>query len=241
MCAISQILASAGRGPHPALGRYSAWMDARDRAAAWDREHRPECAADVPLQIKEDLAEGHFEPDRPLGQRGLVGADVAAAAARILVDFESSPHGGHWRPLPDSGREPAIAMRTVIHHSIVGSAEGAFQYFAGPDGDREHLHRQEVRLLLAVHVPWRAGRRQLPGQRLRRQHRDRGQRPPRHRPLDRRPDRHPGLAVAGDAPPAPPHRPPQVPHLGRRRPRLPHPVPRPVDQRSRKDLPRGDP
>jgi hypothetical protein len=56
---------------------------------------------------------------------------VAAAAARILVDFESSPHGGHWRPLPDSGREPAIAMRTVIHHSIVGSAEGAFQYFAG--------------------------------------------------------------------------------------------------------------
>jgi hypothetical protein len=56
---------------------------------------------------------------------------VAAAAARILVDFDSSPHGGHWRPLPDSGREPAIAMRTVIHHSIVGSAEGAFQYFAG--------------------------------------------------------------------------------------------------------------
>jgi hypothetical protein len=85
----------------------------------------------VPLQIKEDLAEGHFEPDRPPGQRGLVDADVAAAAARILVNFEASPHGGHWRPLPDSGREPAIAMRTVIHHSIVGSAEGAFQYFAG--------------------------------------------------------------------------------------------------------------
>ena len=106
-------------------------MDARDRASAWDREHRPECAADVPLQIKEDLAEGHFEPDRPPGQRGLADVDVAAAAARILVDFESSPHGGHWRPLPDSGREPAIAMRTVIHHSIVGSAEGAFQYFAG--------------------------------------------------------------------------------------------------------------
>jgi hypothetical protein len=106
-------------------------MDARARAAAWDQEHRPECAADVPLQIKEDLAEGHFEPDRPPGQRGLVDADVAAAAARILVNFEASPHGGHWRPLPDSGREPAIAMRTVIHHSIVGSAEGAFQYFAG--------------------------------------------------------------------------------------------------------------
>ena len=106
-------------------------MNARERAAAWDREHRPECAADVPLQIKEDLVEGHVEPDRPLGERGLAGADVAAAAARILVDFDSSPHGGHWRPLPDSGREPAIAMRTVIHHSIVGSAEGAFQYFAG--------------------------------------------------------------------------------------------------------------
>jgi hypothetical protein len=110
-------------------------MDARERAAAWDREHRPECAADVPLQIKEDLAEGHVEPDRPVGQRGpLAGADASAAAGaapRILVNFDASPHGGHWRPLPDSGHEPAISMRTVIHHSIVGSAEGAFQYFAG--------------------------------------------------------------------------------------------------------------
>jgi hypothetical protein len=102
-------------------------MDAKARAAAWDREHRPECVADVPLQIKQDLAEGQVEPDRPPGERG----QVSVAAARILVDFDSAPHGGHWRPLPDSGREPAISMRTVIHHSIVGSAEGAFQYFAG--------------------------------------------------------------------------------------------------------------
>ena len=105
-------------------------MDARERAAAWDREHRPECVADVPLQIKEDLAEGHVEPDRLVGRRDLEVA-AAAAAARILVDFDASPHGGHWRPLPDSGHEPAIPMHTVIHHSIVGSAEGAFQYFAG--------------------------------------------------------------------------------------------------------------
>jgi N-acetylmuramoyl-L-alanine amidase len=102
-------------------------MDAKARAAAWELQQPPECVADVPLQIKEDLAEGHFEPDRPPGQRGL----LELAAARILVDFEASPHGGHWRPLPESGREPAIAMRTVIHHSIVGSAEGAWQYFAG--------------------------------------------------------------------------------------------------------------
>jgi len=69
-----------------------------------------------------------------VGQRGLEATEVAAAAAaaaRILVDFDASPHGGHWRPLPDSGHEPAITMHTVIHHSIVGSAEGAFQYFAG--------------------------------------------------------------------------------------------------------------
>jgi hypothetical protein len=128
-------------------------MDARERAAAWDREHRPECAADVPLPIKEDLVEGHVEPDRPPGQRAaadvaaadvaaadVAAADVAAAAAaRILVDFESSPHGGHWRPLPDSGREPAITMRTVIHHSIVGSAEGAYQYFAGSTAVESHF------------------------------------------------------------------------------------------------------
>jgi N-acetylmuramoyl-L-alanine amidase len=105
-------------------------MDARERAAAWDGEHRPECVADVPLQIKEDLVEGHVEPDRPVGQRGLEVA-ATAAAARILVDFDASPHGGHWRPLPDHGHEPAITMHTVIHHSIVGSAEGAYQYFAG--------------------------------------------------------------------------------------------------------------
>jgi N-acetylmuramoyl-L-alanine amidase len=112
-------------------------MDARDRADALDRELRPECVADVPLQIKVDLAEGHFEPDRPPGQRGLL--EVAAAPARILVDFDASPHGGHWRPLPDSGREPAIAMQTVIHHSIVGSAEGAFQYFAGSTAIESHF------------------------------------------------------------------------------------------------------
>jgi hypothetical protein len=107
-------------------------MDARERATAWDQAHRPECVADVPLQIKVALAEGHFEPDRPVGRRDPgSAADVAAGAARILVDFDASPHGGHWRPLPDSGHEPAIAMHTVIHHSIVGSAEGAFQYFAG--------------------------------------------------------------------------------------------------------------
>lgn len=102
-------------------------MDAMARAEVWDREHRPECVADVPLKIKQDLAEGHFEPDRPPGSHG----EVGTAAARILVDFDASPHGGHWRPLPDSGREPSITMRTVIHHSIVGSAEGAWQYFAG--------------------------------------------------------------------------------------------------------------
>jgi N-acetylmuramoyl-L-alanine amidase len=106
-------------------------MDARERATAWDRQHRPECVADVPLQIKEALVEGHLEPNRPVGQRGPGAAADVAAAARILVDFDASPHGGHWRPLPDSGHEPAIAMHTVIHHSIVGSAEGAFQYFAG--------------------------------------------------------------------------------------------------------------
>lgn len=100
---------------------------------AFDLEQQPECVADVPFEVKEELAEGHFEPDRPRGERGVSATASAAAAAapRILVDFESSPHGGHWRPLPESGNEPAISMRTVIHHSIVGSAEGAYQYFRG--------------------------------------------------------------------------------------------------------------
>ena len=119
-------------------------MNARERATAWDREHRPECLADVPLRIKEDLVEDHVEPDRPPGQRAeaespAAAAPAAAAAPRILVDFDASPHGGHWRPLPDSGHEPAITMRTVIHHSIVGSAEGAFQYFATSTSVESHF------------------------------------------------------------------------------------------------------
>ena len=94
----------------------------------------------MPLRIKEDLVEGPVEPDRPPGQRAAA-AEVAAAAAarRILVNFDASPHGGHWRPLPDSGREPAIPMRAVIHHSIVGSAEGAYQYFAGSTAIESHF------------------------------------------------------------------------------------------------------
>jgi N-acetylmuramoyl-L-alanine amidase len=102
-------------------------MDARARAAAWDREHHPECMADVPLDLKEDLAALHEEPDNPSAP---VAAAVLAAAPTILVNFAASPHGGHWRPLPDHGHEPPITMRTVVHHSIVGSAEGAWQYFA---------------------------------------------------------------------------------------------------------------
>jgi hypothetical protein len=126
-------------------------MNARERATAWDREHRPECLADVPLRIKEDLVEADAEPDRPPGQRAETESPAAAAPAeaespaaaaaapRILVNFEASPHGGHWRPLPDSGHEPPITMRTVIHHSIVGSAEGAFQYFAGSTAIESHF------------------------------------------------------------------------------------------------------
>jgi hypothetical protein len=120
-------------------------MNARERATAWDREHRPECLADVPLRIKEDLVGAEPEPDRPPGQRaeaespGAAAPAAAAAAPRILVNFEASPHGGHWRPLPDSGHEPAITMRTVIHHSIVGSAEGAYQYFAGSTAIESHF------------------------------------------------------------------------------------------------------
>lgn len=81
----------------------------------------------MPASLKEDLAALHQEPDQPAGRSA---AAALAAAPTILVNFAASPHGGHWRPLPDHGHEPAITMRTVIHHSIVGSAEGAWQYFA---------------------------------------------------------------------------------------------------------------
>src|SRR4029450_14044414 len=59
-------------------GRYSAQMDASAQAAAFDWETQPECVADVPFEIKEALAEGHFEPDRPPSEREEFSADAPA-------------------------------------------------------------------------------------------------------------------------------------------------------------------
>jgi len=46
-----------------------------------------------------------------------------------LLDFASAPHGGSQRHLPEWQSQPRITPTTIIDHSIVGSAEGAFQMF----------------------------------------------------------------------------------------------------------------
>lgn len=46
-----------------------------------------------------------------------------------LLDLSRSPHGGRLRLLPENTTEPRITPRTVIYHSIVGSAESAYRMF----------------------------------------------------------------------------------------------------------------
>jgi N-acetylmuramoyl-L-alanine amidase len=46
-----------------------------------------------------------------------------------LVNFDRSPHGGHWRPNSDHGHEPRITPRIMVDHTIVGSAESGWQTF----------------------------------------------------------------------------------------------------------------
>jgi hypothetical protein len=46
-----------------------------------------------------------------------------------LLSFEGSPHGGSQRHLPEWQSQPRITPTTIIDHSIVGSAEGAWLMF----------------------------------------------------------------------------------------------------------------
>src|SRR5215216_895133 len=96
-----------------------------DDMIAWELDHVPDCAAEVPAEFKAELERVAWEDeDRPPPIMG------GAAAPLSLYDYASSPHGGKWKPLPDHGGEPAISPRTHIHHSIVGSGAGAWGYFA---------------------------------------------------------------------------------------------------------------
>src|SRR5215216_2008661 len=96
-----------------------------DDMIAWELDHVPDCAAEVPAEFKAELERVAWEDeDRPPPIMG------GAAAPPSLYDYASSPHGGKWKPLPDHGGEPAISPRTHIHHSIVGSGAGAWGYFA---------------------------------------------------------------------------------------------------------------
>lgn len=52
-----------------------------------------------------------------------------------LLNFTTAPHGGRLRLLPESSAQLPITPRTLIYHSIVGSAQGAFNYFR----DRSNL------------------------------------------------------------------------------------------------------
>jgi hypothetical protein len=97
-----------------------------DDMIAWELDNAPDCAADIPPEFKAELERiAEEDEDRPAPR-----LSESARAPLSLYDFDSSPHGGRWKPLPDHGGEPTISPRTHVHHSIVGSGAGAWGFFA---------------------------------------------------------------------------------------------------------------
>jgi N-acetylmuramoyl-L-alanine amidase len=56
-----------------------------------------------------------------------------------LISFTGSPHGGSHKLLPEWNRQPRITPTTIIDHSIVGSALGAWYYFRDTTGIESHF------------------------------------------------------------------------------------------------------
>ena len=56
-----------------------------------------------------------------------------------LISFRGSPHGGSHKLLPEWNRQPRITPTTIIDHSIVGSALGAWFYFRDSTGIESHF------------------------------------------------------------------------------------------------------
>jgi N-acetylmuramoyl-L-alanine amidase len=56
-----------------------------------------------------------------------------------LLSFTDSPHGGRQRHLPEWQSQPRITATTIIDHSIVGSAEGAYRMFRDSSSLESHF------------------------------------------------------------------------------------------------------
>ena len=56
-----------------------------------------------------------------------------------LISFGGSPHGGNHKLLPEWDRQPRMTPTTIIDHSIVGSALGAWYYFRDQTGIESHF------------------------------------------------------------------------------------------------------
>jgi N-acetylmuramoyl-L-alanine amidase len=56
-----------------------------------------------------------------------------------LISFSGSPHGGDHKLLPEWNSQPRITPTTIIDHSIVGSALGAWYYFRDQTGLESHF------------------------------------------------------------------------------------------------------
>lgn len=55
------------------------------------------------------------------------------------LSFDGSPHGGKHKKLPEADSQPHITPTTIIDHSIVGSAAGAWFMFRDSTGIESHF------------------------------------------------------------------------------------------------------
>lgn len=91
------------------------------------------CLADVPPEVwerYERMAKELGDPD-----------DLVPMPRETdgVVDFTGAPHGGRHRWLPEWNDQPRITPTTIIDHSIVGSALGAYYYFRDKTGTESHF------------------------------------------------------------------------------------------------------
>jgi hypothetical protein len=56
-----------------------------------------------------------------------------------LISFRGSPHGGAHKLLPEWNQQPRMTPTTIIDHSIVGSALGAWYFFRDQTGIESHF------------------------------------------------------------------------------------------------------
>lgn len=112
--------------------------------AAWVPAAEPDCIADVPLELKRELEAWYavqvegvtVSLELPAAAPLVAAADFQAQG---LVDPADAPHGLEHRLLPEWQSQALLTATTIIDHTIVGEAPGAWAYFHDRTGIESHF------------------------------------------------------------------------------------------------------